>query len=123
MLEELVLLVGDIIAFIVLAIIALGAAVTLGKLGAYIFSGFNDLKAARVRHSFMTYLSIALDFLIAKDIVLTLTLDRHHNEYQGVISLVVIVLVRVLLSYFIHLEEKVLQERHQNLHRISKKKS
>lgn len=112
LLSQLTELFGDIISYVVLFTIALGATVTLVRLLVYLVSGFNQEKAAHARQSFMIYLSIALDFLIAKDILLTLGLNENEEGYSGVIRLLVVISIRVLLSYFIHFEEHQIGKNH-----------
>lgn len=94
------------IAYVGVAIVLLGVMVTLYRFAAFLATGFDDEKALMLRHSLMLFLSIGLDFLIAKDIIVTLSLEQ--SDYYGLIQLGVIILIRILLSYFVYLEEKVI---------------
>ncbi len=104
-LEYAILAVGNWISAISVVIIVLGVLVTIVRLLNYLLTGFNDAKAAALRHSLMIYISLSLDFLIAKDVVVTLSLKN--GDYPSLIQLAVVVLIRVLLSYFVRSEQKM----------------
>jgi uncharacterized membrane protein len=69
------------------------------------FTSFGK-NAAKLRSGLMAYLELSLDFFIAKDII-SLSLDN--RDYNTIISIVIIIGVGVMLSYFIHLEEKAIR--------------
>lgn len=106
LIQDIIQQLGMWIAYAGVAVVVLGVIVTLGRLLHYLFTGFSDERAVSLRHSLMIYLSIGLDFIIAKDVMVTLSLEQ--AEYQGLIQLGAVIIVRILLSYFVHLEEKVL---------------
>lgn len=94
------------IAYAGVLVVVIGVFLTLARLLHYWFTGMNEEHALALRHSLMIYLSLGLDFIIAKDVIVTLSLEQ--SDYQGIIQLVAVIGIRILLSYFVHLEEKVL---------------
>lgn len=104
MIETYISELGMWIAYTGVAVVLLGVIVTLVRLLIFLFTGLNDERAALLRHSLMIYLSLGLDFLIAKDVIVTLSLEQ--GDYEGLIQLGVIILIRILLSFFVHFEEK-----------------
>lgn len=113
--ESLIMLLGNWISFAGVGIVILGVFVTLAKLLVYFANGFDEERAARLRHSLMIYLSLGLDFLIAKDVIITLSLEG--GDIQDFYQLGAVVLIRVMLSLFVHLEDK---ELHMAAHRGGK---
>jgi uncharacterized membrane protein len=97
---------GDWIAMMGIFIVILGVVVTVVRFVKYLFTGFSEERSAKLRHSLMIYLSLGLDFLIAKDVIVTLALDS--GDIPGLIQLGAVIVIRILLSFFVHLEEKVL---------------
>lgn len=95
---------GQYIAFAGAAIVLLGVVITLVRFVIFLATGLSDERTARIRHSLMIYLSLGLDFLIAKDVIVTLSLER--GDYESLIQLGIIIVIRILLSVFVHLEEK-----------------
>lgn len=91
------------ISYIGVFVVLLGVLVTLWNLIKYLSKGLDDVEAGKLRHSLMVYLSLGLDFIIARDVILTLTLED--GDYQTIIQLAVVIVIRILLSYFVHLEE------------------
>lgn len=104
--QEIIQHIGGWIAYIGVVVVLLGVLITIGRLIHYVVTGFDEFKAASLRHSLMIYLSLGLDFLIAKDVIVTLSLES--GDYQAILQLAVVILIRILLSYFVHLEEKAL---------------
>jgi len=66
------------------------------------FSSFKK-NASKFRYGLMSYLELSLDFFIAKDII---NLSFDDRDYAAIIRIVIIIGVRIMLSYFIHLQEK-----------------
>ena len=66
------------------------------------FSKFKK-NPAKFRYGLMSYLELSLDFFIAKDII---NLSFDDRDYAAIIRIVIIIGVRIMLSYFIHLQEK-----------------
>jgi len=62
---------------------------------------FND-NSQKLRDGLMRYLELSLDFFIAKDII---NLSIENRDYSTIIQIVIIIGVRIFLTYFIHLEE------------------
>lgn len=106
MIETYISLLAEWIAFAGVGVVILGVLVTIVKLLVYFVTGFNELRAAKLRHSLMIYLSLGLDFLIAKDVIITLSLEG--DDVQAFIQLGAVILIRMLLSVFVHLEDKEL---------------
>jgi uncharacterized membrane protein len=94
---------GDWISYAGILVVLMGVIITIGKLIRFFFLGLNEERSLNLRHSLMMYLSLGLDFSIAKDVIITLSLER--TDYDALIQLVVIIIIRVLLSVFVHLEE------------------
>jgi uncharacterized membrane protein len=94
---------GDIIAYIGVFVVLIGVLITIGRLIHFFATGFNEEYSKKLRHALMVYLSLGLDFLIAKDVILTLLLEE--GDYRSIIQLAVVIVIRILLSYFVHLEE------------------
>lgn len=94
------------ISYIGIFVVLFGVAITLWKLLRFVFTGLNDEEAKGLRHSLMVYLSLGLDFIIARDVILTLTLEN--GDYRTIIQLAGVILIRILLSLFVHLEEGAL---------------
>lgn len=95
------------IAYMGVAIVLVGVLVTVIRLAHFLFTGLNEERSRILRHSLMMYLSLGLDFLIAKDVIVTLSLES--SDFEGLLQLVAVIFVRILLSYFVHLEEGVLR--------------
>ncbi|MFT7183808.1 MAG: putative membrane protein [Oceanicoccus sp.] len=106
MIENYIIIVGDWISYTGVLIVILGVFVTLFKLLHYVFTGLNDENTARLRHSLMIYLSLGLDFLIAKDVIITLSLEQ--GDVNNFLTLGLVILIRMMLSIFVHLEDKEL---------------
>ena len=68
------------------------------------FSKFKK-NADEYRYGLMSYLALSLDFFIAKDII---NLSFDDRDYAAIIRIVIIIGVRIMLSYFIHLQEKTI---------------
>jgi uncharacterized membrane protein len=66
------------------------------------FSTFKK-NPTKFRYGLMSYLELSLDFFIAKDII---NLSFDDRDYAAIIRIVIIIGVRIMLSYFIHLQEK-----------------
>jgi len=77
------------------------------------FSKFND-NSAQLRDGLMRYLELSLDFFIAKDII---NLSSDNQNYSTIIQIVIIIGVRIFLSYFIHLQEKSLNTLPESKHK------
>jgi uncharacterized membrane protein len=106
MIEELIILIADWISYTGVFIVILGVMVTLFKLLHYVFTGLDEENTAKLRHSLMIYLSLGLDFLIAKDVIITLSLE--HGDINSFLTLGLVILIRMMLSVFVHLEDKEL---------------
>ncbi len=96
--------ISEVIAYAGVVVVIVGVVVTLVKLVHYLLTGFSTERAIQLRHVFMIYLSLGLDFIIAKDIIVTLSLDG--RDLPTVLQLVLVIGVRFLLSFFVHFEEK-----------------
>lgn len=94
------------IGYLGVAIVVFGSLMTLVKYVLALPKGARDETFAELRHYLMMHLSVGLDFLIAKDVILTLSLEN--GSYHNLIQLGIVIAVRIVLSYFIHLEEGVL---------------
>jgi len=106
MVQEYILMIGDWISYTGVAVVILGVLVTLLKLIHYFFTGLTEQNTAKLRHSLMIYLSLGLDFLIAKDVIITLSLE--HGDLNSFLTLGLVILIRMMLSIFVHLEDKEL---------------
>jgi len=106
MLEQTILLIGDLISYTGVAVVILGVLVTMFKLLHFVFTGLDEDHTAKLRHSLMIYLSLGLDFLIAKDVIITLSLE--HGDIDSFMTLGLVILIRMMLSVFVHLEDKEL---------------
>lgn len=93
-----------VIGSIGVAIIVWGLALTVYRLLKLEFSRFNHNSIYReresVRHQFASYLLLALEFLIAADIILTVI----HPTFEEIAILASIVVIRTLISYFLEKE-------------------
>lgn len=96
------------IGYVGVAIVMYGAVGSLFKFLYYLPSGHPEREFSQLRHYLMLYLTVGLDFLIAKDIILTLAIER--EAYMELVQLLLIVSVRIILSYFIHMEESFLHK-------------
>lgn len=106
MIEEYITLVGDWISYTGVFVVILGVLVTLFKLLHYVFTGLSEENTGKLRHSLMIYLSLGLDFLIAKDVIITLTLEQ--GDINSFLTLGMVIIIRMMLSVFVHLEDKEL---------------
>ncbi|MBU0981598.1 DUF1622 domain-containing protein [Patescibacteria group bacterium] len=107
-LEQYIALIALWIGYVGIAIVLFGVLGSVFKFLYYLPSGHSEEGFARMRHFLMLYLTISLDFLIAKDIILTLSIER--EGYIGLVQLLLLVTVRIFLSYFIHMEESFLDK-------------
>ncbi|MFO7659247.1 MAG: DUF1622 domain-containing protein [Bacteroidales bacterium] len=86
------------------AIIAWGVVLTVFRLLKLEFSRIkhNSIYHEResVRHQFATYLLLALEFLIAADIIATVI----HPKFEEIAILASIVVIRTVISYFLEKE-------------------
>lgn len=119
MIENLILLVANWISYTGVAIVVIGVLVTLIQLLLYFVKGLDEWEAARLRHSLMIYLSLGLDFLIAKDVILTLSLEQ--GDIESFVTLGLVIAIRMLISLFVHFEDKELSR--IQARRSAKKKS
>ena len=90
------------------AIIVWGVALTIYKLLKLEFSRLKHKSIYRaresVRHQFASYLLLALEYLIAADIIATVI----HPTFEAVAILASIVVIRTVISYFLEKEiEKI----------------
>ena len=93
-----------IIGSIGVAIIVWGVILTVFRLLKLEFSRFKHKSIYReresVRHLFASYLLLALEFLIAADIILTVI----HPTFEEIAILASIVAIRTVISYFLEKE-------------------
>jgi len=97
------------VAYIGVFIVLLGVLGTFFKFLYYLPSGHPEREFSEIRHFMMLYLTLGLDFLIAKDIMLTLLIERGEG-YTELFQLLIIIAIRIILSYFIHMEDSFLQK-------------
>ena len=108
MIEEYIRIIATWIAYIGVFMVVIGALGSFLKFLYYIPTGHPEREFSELRHYLMLYLTVGLDFLIAKDIIVTLSIER--EGYTGLIQLLIIVVIRIFLSYFIHMEETFLHK-------------
>lgn len=93
-----------VIGSIGVAIIVWGLVLTVYRLMKLEFSRFKHKSIYReresVRHQFASYLLLALEFLIAADIILTVI----HPTFEEIAILASIVVIRTVISYFLEKE-------------------
>ncbi len=93
-----------IIGTVGVAIIVWGVALTVFRLLKLEFSRFKHKSIYReresVRHQFASYLLLALEFLIAADIIITVI----HPSFEEIAILASIVAIRTVISYFLEKE-------------------
>ena len=106
LMDSIIFLIGDVIAYIGILVICIGVIITLFRLVHYFCFDFSEERARYLRHALMIYISLGLDFLIAKDVVLTLLIES--GDFDALIQLAAVIGLRVALSFFVHLEEKTL---------------
>ncbi|MFO7864003.1 MAG: DUF1622 domain-containing protein [Salinivirgaceae bacterium] len=86
------------------AIIVWGVVLTVYRLLKLEFSRLKDKSIYReresVRHQFASYLLLALEFLIAADIIATVI----HPSFEEIAILASIVMIRTVISYFLEKE-------------------
>jgi uncharacterized membrane protein len=93
-----------VIGSIGVAIIVWGVILTVYRLLILVFSRFKHKSIYReresVRHQFASYLLLALEFLIAADIIATVI----HPTFEEIAILGSIVVIRTMISYFLEKE-------------------
>jgi len=86
------------------AVIVWGLVLTVYRLLKLEFGRFNNKSIYReresVRHQFASYLLLALEFLIAADIIATVI----HPTFEEIAILASIVIIRTVISYFLEKE-------------------
>lgn len=97
---------ADLIAYAGVAVVVTGVVITIGRLIHFVLTGFDQYRAAELRHALMVYLSIGLDFIIAKDVILTLSIQG--GDIEAILQLAIVIGIRFLLSFFVHFEERSL---------------
>lgn len=91
-----------VVELVGVAIIALGALVTLGLFVAELLRGKSSQEAiANFRTALGRAILVGLEFLVAGDIINTVVIEMN---LENVISLAIIVLVRTLLSFSLEAE-------------------
>ncbi|PIQ77369.1 hypothetical protein COV82_04805 [Candidatus Peregrinibacteria bacterium CG11_big_fil_rev_8_21_14_0_20_46_8] len=95
---------ATIIGYIAWIIIIVGLAVSIFDLIVLLFNKKKTLHADlnQIRIKLGLWLLLGLEFLIAKDVILTI-FDPSTND---LVNLALIIIIRVLLSYFLHRELK-----------------
>lgn len=98
--------IAGVISVLAMIVLCLGvgiAAYRLGKLEAERLHGQHKLEARQLlRRQLGSYLLLGLEFLIAADVIHTVA--KEHLEYRDLIMLGGIVVIRTLISYFLHQE-------------------
>lgn len=106
--EQIIANIALYIGYVGILIVIYGSVGSFLKFLYYLPSGHPEREFSQIRHYLMLYLTVGLDFLIAKDVILTLAIER--EGYAGLIQLLLIVSIRIILSYFIHMEETFLHK-------------
>jgi uncharacterized membrane protein len=96
-------LIAECIGYIGVAVVVIGV-VDMTIRFIFSFAKFNT-NSDRLRYSLMRYLELSLDFFIAKDII---NLSMDNTDYSTIIRIAITIGIRILLSYFIHFQEKAI---------------
>jgi len=78
-------------------------------------------KLIHVRAEISLHLLLALDFLIAKDIIDTFLVPTHRENWEALLSLAGVVLIRIVLTHFLEEEVHHLWEEEKNFFQRLKK--
>ena len=67
---------------------------------------------AKIRYEVGSHIILGLDFLVAQDIIDTLLIDKQHPEHfwMDLASLITVVTIRIILTYFIQKEIEEIKE-------------
>ena len=105
--------ISTIIGFVAVIIISWGAILTFLNLIRLEISRFKGkkihYKRAILRHRFGSYLLLGLEFMIAADIILTIS----HTSLEEIAILGSIVIIRSVISYFLDKEMAYTSQRHK----------
>ncbi len=113
--EEVSLVIGLIGIFIILV----GA---LRGFAQYLLSLDNPEFFQEIRLTLGSHLILGLDFLVCKDIIDTLLLDTGSQFIQDISSLIVIVAIRIILTFFTMKEIQDLKEFQEDKRKKKQKK-
>lgn len=96
-------LVAECIGYIGVAVVVIGV-IDMTIRFIFSFAKFNT-HSDRLRYSLMRYLELSLDFFIAKDII---NLSMDNDDYMAIIRIAITIGIRIVLSSFIHFQERTI---------------